>query len=184
MTIIMLALDGEGIPLKDIKVSPKMTIETKDKSGQSSSTTQSENGIKAKELSVSGLVDFKDKALLSRIFALAEAKDSGGAGRRYRIASPVAQAINMKQGMFTGTIEATEQTDKLAWQVSFTLTEQLSTAEKAKGRKAANAPASTTKTQTAAGTATAPSDDSDELTKELTGFEGILKSVDDMLGAP
>ncbi|HBL6727548.1 TPA: hypothetical protein LSG62_000272 [Serratia liquefaciens] len=183
MTIILLALDGEAIPMKSIKVSPKMTIETKDKSGQSSSTTQSENGVKAKELSVSGLVDFKDKALLSRIFALAEAKGSGGEGRRYRIANPAAQAINMRQGMFTGSIEATEQTDKLAWQVSFTLTEQLSTAEKSKGRKAANAPGSTTKTQSAGGTAAAPSDDAAEQEKELTGFEKILKKVDDQLGA-
>ncbi|WP_413502328.1 hypothetical protein [Serratia proteamaculans] len=183
MTIILLALDGEAIPMKGIKVSPKMTIETKDKSGQSSSTTQSENGVKAKELSVSGLVDFKDKALLSRIFALAEAKGSGGEGRRYRIANPVAQAINMRQGMFTGSVEATEQTDKLAWQVSFTLTEQLSTAEKSKGRKAANAPGSTTKTQSADGTAAAPSDATDDQEKELTGFEKILKKVDDQLGA-
>ncbi|HFJ4332278.1 hypothetical protein [Serratia liquefaciens] len=183
MTIILLALDGEAIPMKSIKVSPKMTIETKDKSGQSSSTTQSENGVKAKELSVSGLVDFKDKALLSRIFTLAEAKGSGGEGRRYRIANPVAQAINMRQGMFTGSIEATEQTDKLAWQVSFTLTEQLSTAEKSKGRKAVNAPGNTTKTQSAGGTTAAPSDTADEQEKELTGFEKILKKVDDQLGA-
>ncbi|MEX3171563.1 hypothetical protein AB6864_26215 [Serratia proteamaculans] len=183
MTIILLALDGEAIPMKSIKVSPKMTIETKDKSGQSSSTTQSENGVKAKELSVSGLVDFKDKTLLSRIFTLAEAKGSGGEGRRYRIANPIAQAINMRQGMFTGSIEATEQTDKLAWQVSFTLTEQLSTAEKSKGRKAANAPGNTTKTQGASGTAAAPSDDAVEQEKELTGFEKILKNVDDKLGA-
>ncbi|TPW60918.1 MULTISPECIES: baseplate complex protein [Klebsiella/Raoultella group] len=183
MTIILLALDGEAIPLKSIKISPKMTIETKDKSGQSSATTQSENGVKAKELSVSGLVDFKDKALLSRIFALAEAKGSGGEGRRYRIANPVAQAINMRQGMFTGTVEATEQTEKLAWQVSFTLTEQISTAEKAKGRKAASAPGETTKTQSASGTTAAPAGDTEDQEKELTGFEKILKSVDDKLGA-
>ncbi|CAI0759855.1 baseplate complex protein [Serratia ficaria] len=183
MTIILLALDGEAIPLKSLKASPKMTIETKDKSGQSSSTTQSENGVKAKELNVSGLVDFKNKPLLSRIFALAEAKDSDGKGRRYRIANPAAQAINMRQGMFTGAVEATEQTDKLAWQVSFTLTEQLSTAEKAKGRKAANAPGSTTKTQSASGTAAGASENTAEQEKELTGFEKILKRVDDQLGA-
>lgn len=183
MTIIMLALDGEAIPLKAIRVSPKMTIETKDKSGQSSSTTKSENGIKAKELSVSGLVDFKNKALLSRIFALAEAKGSGGAGKRYRVACPVAQAINMRMGMFTGNIEAIEQDDKLAWKVSFTLTEQVSTAEKSKGRKAANAPAGSTKTQGATGTTDAANDDQAEQEKELTGFEKILKKVDDKLGA-
>jgi len=183
MTIIMLALDGEAIPLKDIRISPKMTIETKDKSGQSSSTTQSENGIKAKELNVSGLVDFKDAKLLSRIYTLAEAKGPGGGGKRYRIACPVAQAINMRMGMFSGTIEATEQDNKLAWKISFTLTEQISTAEKSKGRKAASAPGGTTKTQGAAGTTAVPSDEPAEQSEELTGFEKILKKVDDKLGA-
>lgn len=183
MTIIMLALDGEAIPLKAIRVSPKMTIETKDKSGQSSSTTKSENGIKAKELSVSGLVDFKNKALLSRIFALAEAKGSGGAGKRYRVACPVAQAINMREGIFTGNIEAIEQDDKLAWKVSFTLTEQVSTAEKSKGRKAAGTPSGTTKTQTAAGTTASADDDQAEKKEELTWFERtFLKPLDDTLG--
>lgn len=183
MTIIMLALDGEAIPLKSIKISPKMTIETKDKSGQSSSTTKSENGIKAKELSISGLVLFKDSALLSRLFALAEGKDSTGAGRRYRIASPVAQAINMRMGMFTGTLEATEQTDKLAWQVSFTLTEQISTSEKAKGRGAANAPGPATKVQTPSGTESRDNSLNLDEDRELTWFEkNVLQPTDNTLG--
>lgn len=176
--IIMLALDGEAINLSGIKVSPSMEIKTADKSGQASSTTQSEEGTKAKKLQVTGLIRFRDKKDLSRLFALAEAKGSNGAAKRYRIASPVAQAINMREGVFTDSITAAEQDQQLAWAVSFTLTEQVSTAEKAQGRAPAGKPPTTTNTQTPDGTR--PKEDE---TQELTSFEKILKGIDDTLGA-
>ncbi|WP_310606955.1 baseplate complex protein [Buttiauxella brennerae] len=178
--IIMLALDGEPINLRGIKVSPSMEIKTSDKSGNASSTTASEDGTKAKKLQVSGLIRFRDKKDLSRLFTLAEAKGAGGGAKRYRIASPVAQAINMREGIFTDSISATEQDQQLAWAVTFTLTEQVSTAEKAQGRGPAGTKPTTTNTQTATGAKPgAPGDEPEE----LTSFEKILKGVDAKLGS-
>ena len=77
--IVMLALDGEAIPLKGLTVTPTMQFQEKDQSGQTSSTATAEQGIKAKELRVSGMVPFSTPEVLTRLFALAETKDAGGA---------------------------------------------------------------------------------------------------------
>lgn len=51
--IIVLALDGEAILMKNILVTPSMQIQDKDQSGQASSTANAEQGVKGKELRVS-----------------------------------------------------------------------------------------------------------------------------------
>lgn len=63
----LLALDGEGIAMQNMLVSPSMQFQEKDQSGQTSSTANAEQGIKAKELRVSGLVTFDDEAVLQRL---------------------------------------------------------------------------------------------------------------------
>ncbi|EEW2300098.1 hypothetical protein J4872_002668 [Escherichia coli] len=133
--MIILALDGEAILLKNIAVSITLQLPDKDMSGQSSSTTGAEKGTKAKEMRVSGSVDFKDAHIITRIFQMAEATDAGGARKRYRIANATASAVNMRQGIFSGGVDVTEQQGKLHWQVTFTLKEKLSVPEKAAGRK-------------------------------------------------
>ncbi|EFB9700949.1 hypothetical protein U7Q65_004803 [Escherichia coli] len=132
--MIVLALDGEAILLRNITVSATMQLPDKDMSGQSTSTTSAQQGNKAKELRVSGVIDFNDEAILTRIFQLAEATESNGAKKTYRIANATAKAINMRQGVFSGGIDATEQQGKMHWQVTFTLREKLSVPEKASAR--------------------------------------------------
>ncbi|EOC3595087.1 hypothetical protein ACI2QY_004300 [Salmonella enterica subsp. enterica serovar Braenderup] len=132
--MIVLALDGEAILLRNITVSITMQLPDKDMSGQSTSTTSAQQGSKAKELRVSGVIDFNDEAILTRIFQLAEATESNGAKKTYRIANATAKAINMRQGVFSGGIDATEQQGKMHWQVTFTLREKLSVPEKASAR--------------------------------------------------
>ncbi|HGU0952857.1 TPA: hypothetical protein ACM6Y3_000829 [Escherichia coli] len=132
--MIVLALDGEAILLRNITVSATMQLPDKDMSGQSTSTTSAQQGSKAKELRVSGVIDFNDEAILTRIFQLAEATESNGAKKTYRIANATAKAINMRQGVFSGGIDATEQQGKMHWQVTFTLREKLSVPEKASAR--------------------------------------------------
>lgn len=75
----LLALDGEGITIKNMLVSPSMQFQEKDQSGQTSSTANSEQGIKAKELRVSGLITFDDQPVLQRLFQIASATDASGA---------------------------------------------------------------------------------------------------------
>lgn len=93
----LLALDGEGIAMQNMLVSPSMQFQEKDQSGQTSSTANSEQGIKAKELRVSGLVTFDDEPVLQRLFQLASATESSGALKVYRVANATAaQSISAR----------------------------------------------------------------------------------------
>lgn len=181
MTITTLALNGEAIPLMNLKVTPTMQFAEKDQSGQSSSTANAEQGIKAKELRVSGTVSFRDVATLKRLFELAEAKSASGSLQVYRVANLTAQAINFREGTFSGMIDAPQQDNKMAWQVTFTLREKISVAEKKEAR-AGNKTAATKQgaagsSANGSGTAAAESDE------KLTWFESkVLKPVNDALG--
>lgn len=64
----MLTLDGEPIVMKSMRTSASMQFQSKDNSGQTCSTSSSEQGEKAKELDVSGLVPFNDEQTLNRLF--------------------------------------------------------------------------------------------------------------------
>ncbi|EIO3283194.1 DNA-binding protein [Salmonella enterica] len=130
----LLALNGQAIPLKRLNVSLKLTIKDKDATGKSSGTATSEQGIKAKELQVSGLILFENPEALALIYRLAEATGPDGAQQVYRINNMDAKAVNMKQGVFSGAVGATPEMGLMAWKVDFTLKERLSSAEKAAGR--------------------------------------------------
>ncbi|MCW6546991.1 hypothetical protein NE897_15075 [Yersinia ruckeri] len=174
--IVMLALDGEAIPLKGLTVTPTMQFQEKDQSGQTSSTATAEQGIKAKELRISGLVPFSTPEVLTRIFALAEAKGAGGGLKRYRVANQVAQAINFRQATFTGAIDAPKQDGKMAWLVTFTLKEFMSVPEKKEARAGSKTEA---KKQGAGGSGSDAAEDADK----LSWFERkVLKPVNDALG--
>ncbi|WP_430442312.1 hypothetical protein ACLI07_08190 [Providencia huaxiensis] len=171
---ITFALDGEAIPLKNIKVNPSVQFQDKDQSGQTSSTAVAEQGIKPKELRITGVINFVDDKILTRLFALAEAKD-GGNLKRYRVANHTAKAINFRIGTFTGNIDASEIDGQMAWQVTFTLREHLSVSEKKDARAASQIQA---KKQT--GNPKAPTGAAKEEKDELTWFEStVLKPIDD-----
>ncbi len=177
----LLALDGEGITIKNMLVSPSMQFQEKDQSGQTSSTANSEQGIKAKELRVSGLITFDDQPVLQRLFQIASATDASGALKTYRVANATAAAINFREATFTGQIDAVPQEDRLAWQVSFTLREKGSVPEKRQARKG-NATKSTKQTGGAGGGAGGGSP-ADEEADKMSWFEQkVLKPINDALG--
>lgn len=179
MTITTLALNGEAIPLMNLKVTPTMQFAEKDQSGQSSSTANAEQGIKAKELRVSGTVSFRDAATLKRLFELAEAKSASGSLQVYRVANLIAQTINFREGTFTGAIDAPQQDNKMAWLVTFTLREKISVAEK----KEARAGSKTAATKQGAAGANGSGSAAAESDEKLTWFERkVLKPVNDALG--
>ena len=113
----MLTLDGEPIVMKSMRITASMQFQDKDSSGQTSSTSSSEQGAKAKELDISGLVPFKDERSLSRLFELADAKGDGGKRHIYRVGSLLAKSVKVRQAKFAGRITASEQEGLLAWQV-------------------------------------------------------------------
>ena len=174
--IIVLALNGEAILMKNIIATPSMQIQDKDQSGQASSTANAEQGIKSKELRVSGLIPFSDEKQLKRLFELVEAKESNGAMKKYRVAHEVAQTINLREATFSGAIDAAQQTDKMAWLVNFTLREYNSVAE----RRASRAGTANAKVQGANGAASTGVNEKEE---PLSSFEKFLKKVDDAIGS-
>lgn len=177
----MLTLDGEPIVMKSMRVSASMQFQDKDNSGQTSATSSSEQGEKAKELDISGLVPFKDEQTLSRLFELAGAKEAGGQRHIYRVGSLLAKSVKVRQAKFAGRITASEQEGLLAWQVQFTLREHNSVPEK-REQRLPKAPAivgqGTGNTTPAAGGGV----DSNETEDQLSWWEQKAKAVDDKLG--
>lgn len=179
-SITTLALNGEGIVLKEMKVTVSMSYQDKDQSGQTSSTANAEQGIKAKELRISGLVPFSEPQILKRIFELGSARDSAGKLQVYRVAHLAARSVNFREGTFTANIDAPQQDGKMAWLVTFTLREKLSVDEKKQERAAGKASA---KKQTAGGAASSGGAAAAEDDDKMTWFERkVLKPVNEALG--
>lgn len=180
-SIPTLALNGEAIPLKNMRVTLSQQFQDKDQSGQTSSTAKSEQGAKGKELRFSGEIPFKQPEILKRIFELATATDAGGQRQKYRVAHEMARAVSFREATFTGQVDAPQQDGKMAWLITFTLTEHISVAEKREARATSKTDA---KKQTAgsAGQGGGPSAAAED-DEKLTWFERkVLKPVNDALG--
>jgi len=179
-SIITLALNGEAIPLKNMRVTLTQQFQDKDQSGQTSATTKSEQGVKGKELRVSGEIPFKSPDVLKRIFELATATDSSGQRQKYRVAHEMARAVNFREATFTGSLDAPQQDGKMAWLITFTLTEHISVQEKREARADSK---TTVKKQTAGGSGKGGGQDAAEDEEKMTWFERkVLKPVNNALG--
>lgn len=170
------ALSGQAIRMKNLEVSVSMRIQDKDQSGQASSTASAQQGIKAKELKVTGLIPYDDEEQLTLLYSLAEAQDSAGNNARYRVNHDTARKIKFREATFTGDITASKASDLLAWQISFSLREYFSTAEKKAEMRAAGGTGA--KVQTAQGTTAAT-----DTPEQLSWFEKVLKKVDTAIGS-
>lgn len=175
----MLTLDGEPIVMKSMRITASMQFQDKDQSGQTSSTSSAEQGAKAKELDVSGLIPFKDERMLSRLFELADAKGDGGKRHVYRVGSLLAKSVKVRQAKFAGRITASEQEGLLAWQVQFTLKEFNSVPEKREARLPGN-PANLGKDSP--GTTAANGKNGQAGDEKLSKGEAFFKHLDDKLG--
>lgn len=181
-SIATLALNGEGIPLKNMRVTLTMQFQDKEQSGQTSSTARAEQGTKGKELRVSGEVPFKTPEVLKRIFELASATGDDGQREKYRVAHDAARAVGFREATFTGSLDAPQQEGRMSWLVTFTLTEFISVPEKREERAAGKVSAQkqTGGAGGATGSGTASTGESGE---KLTWFESkVLKPVNDALG--
>lgn len=130
---VQLALDGKPIYLRNFKAAVSMTREESDMSGQSSSTKKADKGVKAKKLKVTGTIPYKDVQWLKTLMQYAEGVDGKNQKKKYRIANRTAEAVNFREGVFSGEVSITEGT-MLAWEVSFELSEINSVAEKKEKR--------------------------------------------------
>lgn len=182
---VWLALNGEPIYLLNPIITVSITREEKDMSGQKSSTKKSEKGVKAKEMTVSGLIPYRRKEWLEKLFSLCEASDKKGAQTKYRVSSRSAEAANMREVQFSDKLTAYEQDQRQAWRVDFKLREVNSVSEKREKRKAK--PKKKTHSETApaakptAGNtpAQAPVDKKPE---EESWITKVSRTVDDAIG--
>ncbi|MFT5788009.1 MAG: hypothetical protein ACI8SJ_000104 [Shewanella sp.] len=129
----MLTLNSTAIKLKSLRFTASQELASEDASGQSSSTDSAETGAKAKMLSVTGYILFKDATHLSDLFNMAEALDAG-ARMIYRISNRTANTLGIKQVRFSSKIDAVEQDTQRQWRVNFTLAEYRSVPEKKEQR--------------------------------------------------
>jgi len=179
-----IALDGELINLKSCKVELSMQLAEQDMSGQTSSTASTEQGDKAKELKVTGLIPFTDKAQLSRLFELAIARDEAGNRWVRRIGSDLARTAKIRQVKFFGQITAPEHPTLLAWNVSFHLREHLSIPEVAEQRQTqSDAKVGQTTEQTASVIPTAAITEAPPKV-EVSSAVKLLTSIENTLGDP
>lgn len=180
MSTTMLTLDGEPIALQSMRITAGMQFMDADQSGQTSATSTSEQGAKAKELDVTGLIPFKEEGKLARLFELADTKSEGGQRHLYRVGSLLAKSIKVRQAKFAGRISATEQEGLLAWHIQFTLREHNSVPEKREQRKApppSKIGQGTDNTSKTGSSATTPQGGDSQ---DLTWFEeNVLKPADD-----
>ncbi|WP_271105102.1 DNA-binding protein [Pseudomonas tohonis] len=176
-----LLLDGQKVRGKGLKVAAALRIETADMSGQTSNTDGAHKGFKPKSLTVTLLIPFTDRDDLVQLMSLAQATAAGGQRHTYRVVNDTAQAFGMRQAEFSDNVSAREDDTLAAWRVQFTLTEKLSTAERVEKRRTGNA----VNQQSAPGQAVTGTVDggtgADGQPVELTGFERVLKRLDDAL---
>ena len=176
-----LLLDGNCVRGKGLKVAASLRIESDDMSGQTSNTDSAHKGFKPKTLEVSLLVPYRDRTDLMQLMSWAEATAGGGQRHVYRIVNDTAEAFGVRLVEFSDGLSAREDDQLHAWRVQFTLSEKLSTAERVEKRR----PDGPVKQQSAAGQAVNSSGSSSaagaDQPTELTGFEAVLKRLDDSL---
>ncbi|MCK9818313.1 DNA-binding protein [Pseudomonas sp. MAFF 302046] len=173
-----LLLDGKQIRGKNLKVTANLRIESDDLSGQTSNTEKAHKGFKPKTLAVTLMIPFVDQVQLRDLMRLAEATAGGGQLKMYRVVNDTAAAFGVREAQFSEGVSAREDDSLKAWLVQFTLSEKLSNPEKVEKRRAGNAVSA----QSAPGQGVGGEGGSGEAGKELSGFESVLKKVDDYLG--
>jgi hypothetical protein len=175
-----LLLDGQKVNGKSLRVTANLRIESGDMSGQTSNTASSHKGFKPKTLTVALLIPYRDRTHLTEIMRLAEATADSGQLKTYRLVNDTAEAFGVRQVQFSDTVSAREDDNLSAWRVQFTLMEKLSNPERVETRR----PGNKVHQQGGPGGGIAhpsASAKAGDAAPELSGFESILKRVDDYL---
>lgn len=180
---VQLALNGKAVYMLNPIQTVSVSREEKDMSGQKSGTQKTDKGIKAKELTVSGLIPYREKRWLTDLFNFAEAVDGKGEQTKYRVSSITAEAVNMREVQFSGTVTAYEQENQLAWKITFKLREVNSVSEKKEQRK--KKPAKKVQSESAPSAATTNQSTSAGGTSSMEQVQednSIWKKIDNALG--
>ncbi|MNJ24679.1 hypothetical protein D3C77_191030 [compost metagenome] len=175
-----LLLDGEKIQGRTLKITANLRIESDDLSGQTSNTETAHKGFKPKTLTVTLTIPYVEGTWLRSLMRLAEATDSGGQLKTYRVVNDTAAAFGMRQVQFSDGVSAREDDILSCWRVQFGLTEKKSNPEKVEKRRPQNGVTAQSSPGAAVGGQGGAADGSSG--QGLSGFEATLKKVDDWLG--
>lgn len=184
-----LMLDDYSLPGFGLMVQGSLQIKNEDLSGETSSTSTVNKGVKPKEFTVSLRIGFDAGQQLKQLTAKAEAKDSGGRMRVYACVNDTVNAMGVRQVQFTDRFTVNESDGPRAWDVSFTLREFQSRPEMVEQREeppkaVTQSSAGTTVADAAAQTDdTAAQETAEPVAEPLTGFEKLLQMVDAALRA-
>ncbi len=133
-------LSGSGTELtlesigKNVKISITASFERKDLSGQSSSSAFSSAGNKPKKVSVALQIPMDKSDGLTKLLDMAGADDSNGSPQVYAVSDPLCSAAKIRQVIFVDDIQARESEGLRCYDVSLTLQEHQSVAEKREER--------------------------------------------------
>lgn len=161
----------------DARISASLPFANETAAGQTSSSTRINKGIKPKEISVAISIRYADASDLTDLVAVAESVNDEGALTVYDIVDDTANAMKIKQVQFVGNLTAAESEGQKFWRVTFKLAEHLSIPEIIEKRQDTGTPAE----QAVAGDAVSSEPVSSESEEELTGFEAVLKKLDNKL---
>ncbi len=173
----MLTLNEIRIPGHNLKVRSNFRIESKELSGMSSASDRSEEGIKPMTLTVTLEIPYKKQDDLTRLITLARSVDDNGSMTIYRIVNAIAEACKIREVTFTDNFNVAEHDQLNLWQVSFTLAEHRTVAEKNEQRQPQPAAVEQDAGNEVASTLPPPANDEEQ----LTGFKAVLKKWDDAL---
>ena len=176
-----LLLDGQRVRGQSLKITANLRIESDDLSGQTSNSEVAHKGFKPKTLAVTMTVRYQEKSDLRDLMRLAEATESGGQRKTYRIVNDTAEGFGVRQVQFSDGVSAREDDTLFCWRIQFTLSEKLSNPERVEKRRPTNSVSAKGAAGQAVGGATGAADET-ENGAELSGFEATLKKVDNWLG--
>ena len=181
LPMITMRLDDYKVPGFGLRVSGSFTLKKQDASGDTSSTAKAEKGIKAKTLTVTTQIRYKDESDLRELIRVSEAKGGSGA-KVYTIANTTANAAGIRQVVFSDRVSWDEQEGRKCWNVQFTLAEYKSVPERAEAREKAK-PASAG--QNAGGTVTpAAGTEGEAAEKEMGIVERALYWYENTVAGP
>ena len=175
LPMITMRLDDYKVPGFGLRVSGSFTLKKQDASGDTSSTAKAEKGIKAKTLTVTTQIRYKDESDLRELIRVSEAKGGSGA-KVYTIANTTANAAGIRQVVFSDRVSWDEQEGRKCWNVQFTLAEYKSVPERAESREKAK-PASAG--QNAGGTVSPAGEGAGE--EKLEGIWRYVKGFNDWI---
>ncbi|MEN9362161.1 MAG: hypothetical protein RL095_3696 [Verrucomicrobiota bacterium] len=126
------------VPGKNLTVSASGSIDAKALGGDTSSTDAAEAGIKPQRLACSLQLPLEQRRKLKTLKTVIIGRDTDGAALIYQIVDDLAESLDIREVKFVDGWNVTKADGVQAWNVTFTLEEVRSVAERREEREKPN----------------------------------------------